>query len=84
MRINLSRSGTLLAAIPALLLTTATAVASTQPDIGTPASAARSGSSRDTFPLFAQSSQCINGYRTIHVVRGQGRVGQGVILRCRN
>jgi hypothetical protein len=40
--------------------------------------------SRSTPPVLAQSSPCINGYRTIHVVHGQGRVGQGVTLRCRN
>ena len=83
MRMNLTRSGTLLAAITILLFATATAMATAPPDIGTAASEARSGSSREVFPLLAQGSQCINGYRTIHVVRGQGRVSQGVILRCR-
>ena len=84
MRIIPSTSGMLLAATTALLLATATAVSSIQPDVGTPASAATTGSSRDGFPLLAQSSQCINGYRIIHVVRSQGRAGQGVILRCRS
>ena len=31
-----------------------------------------------------QAAECVNGYRTTHVVRGHGRTTQGVILRCRN
>ena len=35
-------------------------------------------------PILAQqSTPCIGGYRTIHIVRGQGRTGPGVIVRCR-
>jgi hypothetical protein len=30
-----------------------------------------------------QSSQCINGYRTTHIVRSGDHSGGGVILRCR-
>ncbi len=30
------------------------------------------------------AAQCINGYRLTHVVKSQGRVTGGVILKCRS
>jgi hypothetical protein len=29
------------------------------------------------------STPCVNGYRTTHIVRGGGRTGPGVLIRCR-
>jgi hypothetical protein len=80
-RTNPSTTGSLVAAMAALTVATPTAMAKAPSELGTP-SAATSGP-REPLPLLAQSSQCINGYRTIHVVRGHDRVSQGVILRCR-
>jgi hypothetical protein len=82
MEANPSTTGLLVAAIAALTAATPTAMAKAPSELGAP-SAAMSGASSEALPLLAQSSQCINGYRTIHVVRGHGRVSQGVILRCR-
>ena len=82
MRTNPSTTGSLVAALAALTVATPTAMAKAPSELGTP-SAAMSAPSREPLLLLAQSSECINGYRTIHVVRGHGRVSQGVILRCR-
>jgi hypothetical protein len=47
--------------------------------------AVRAGSVAPGGPIFAQRarSECIGGYRTTHVVRGQGRSSAGVLIRCR-
>jgi len=80
---GIARRGILVFAIAAVTPTAATAIATASAGVDTAASEATSVPSRSVLPVLAQSSPCINGYRTIHVVRGQGRTGQGVILRCR-
>jgi hypothetical protein len=83
--LGISRRGILILAIAAVTPTTATtAMAKASTGVDTAASEAASVPSRSTLPVHAQSTPCINGYRTIHIVHGQGRVGQGVTLRCRS
>ena len=80
---GIARRGILVLAIAAVTPTAATAMATASAGVDIAASEATSVPSRSALPVLAQSSPCINGYRTIHVVHGQGRVGQGVIVRCR-
>jgi hypothetical protein len=82
MRNRALRKGIWAGGVGALMLTAGSAIAAL-PDVNTTASEALPEPSRGRFPVLAQGSQCVGGYRVIHRVRGQGRTGEGVILRCR-
>jgi hypothetical protein len=81
--LGISRRGVLILATAVTPTMATTAMGKASAGVDTAASEAASVPSRSTLPVHAQGTPCINGYRTIHVVHGQGRVGQGVTLRCR-